>query len=125
VKCVLIPGYSKTFSQLHWYRAGLRAALGPGYLCSVALGYGLDDRGFESREGLGIFLFTTAFRMALGTTQPPIQCVLGSLSVGIKGQRREADHSPLSSAEVKNAWKSHGVKSELKSLFGTPLEHPP
>jgi len=24
-------------------------------------GYGLDDRGFESRQGLGIFLFTTAF----------------------------------------------------------------
>jgi hypothetical protein len=33
----------------------------------------LDDRGFDSRQGLGIFLFTTASRSALGSTQPPIQ----------------------------------------------------
>jgi hypothetical protein len=25
----------------------------------MALGYGLDDRGIEFRQGLGIFLFTT------------------------------------------------------------------
>jgi hypothetical protein len=50
----------------------------------IALGYGLDDRGFESREGLGIFLFTTASRLALGTTQPPIQWVPGALSLGVK-----------------------------------------
>jgi hypothetical protein len=31
----------------------------PGWSCSIALGYGLDDRGFESRQRLGIFLFTT------------------------------------------------------------------
>jgi hypothetical protein len=35
------------------------------YLCTTAgagigLGYELDNRGFESRQGLGIFLFTTA-----------------------------------------------------------------
>jgi hypothetical protein len=30
--------------------------------------YGLDDRGFKSRQELGIFLFTTAFRPALGPT---------------------------------------------------------
>jgi hypothetical protein len=29
--------------------------------------------GFDSRQGLGIFLFTTASRTALGPTQPPIQ----------------------------------------------------
>jgi hypothetical protein len=28
----------------------------------MALRYGLDDRGFESRQRLGIFLFTTASR---------------------------------------------------------------
>jgi hypothetical protein len=38
----------------------------------IALGYGLDDRGFEFWQGLGIFLFTTASRQALGPTQPPI-----------------------------------------------------
>jgi hypothetical protein len=32
----------------------------------IALGYELDDRGFESRQGLGIFLFTIVSRQALG-----------------------------------------------------------
>jgi hypothetical protein len=37
-----------------------------GYFSGIALGCGLDDRGFESRQGLGIFLFTTALsRLAL------------------------------------------------------------
>jgi hypothetical protein len=57
--------------------------------------------GFDSRRGLGIFLFTTASRMALGPTQPPIQWVPGALSLGVKRPGREADHSSPSSAEVK------------------------
>jgi hypothetical protein len=44
-----------------------------------ALGYELDDRGFESRQGLGIFLFTSASRPVLGPTQPPIQWLPGAL----------------------------------------------
>jgi hypothetical protein len=40
-------------------------------------------------------------RMALGPTQPPIQCVPGAPSLGVKQLGREADHSPPSSAEVK------------------------
>jgi hypothetical protein len=44
-----------------------------------------------------------ATRTALGPTQPPIQWVAGALSLGVKQPGREADHSPLSSAEVKNA----------------------
>jgi hypothetical protein len=57
--------------------------------------------GFDSRRGLGIFLFTTASRPALGPTQ--IQWIPGALSLGVKRPRREADHLPPSSAEVKNA----------------------
>jgi hypothetical protein len=49
-------------------------------------------------------LFTTASRPALGPTQPPIQWVPRALSLGIKRPKREADHSPPSSAEVRNAW---------------------
>jgi hypothetical protein len=66
--------------------------------------FGLGDSGFESWQGLAIFLFTTASRPALGPTQPPIQWVSGILSLGVKRPGREADHSPPSSAEVKNAW---------------------
>jgi hypothetical protein len=62
------------------------------------------DQGFESRQELGIFLFTTASGTALGLTQPPIQWVRGALSLGVKQSGREADHSPSPSAEVKNAW---------------------
>jgi hypothetical protein len=39
--------------------------------------------------------------MALGPPQPPIQRVLGALSLGVKRSRREADHSLPSSVEVK------------------------
>jgi hypothetical protein len=46
----------------------------------------------------GFFLFTIASRPVLGPTQPPIQWVPGVQRTG-----RESDHSPPSSAEVKNA----------------------
>jgi hypothetical protein len=44
--------------------------------------------------------FTTASRTALEPTQPPIQWIPGALSLGLKRPRREADHSPPSSAKV-------------------------
>jgi len=40
----------------------------------------------------------------LGPTQPPMQRVPRALSLGVKRPGREADLSPPSSAEVKNAW---------------------
>jgi hypothetical protein len=60
--------------------------------------------GFHSQWGLGIFLFTTTSRMALGPTQPPIQWVLQVLSLEVKWLGHEADQLPLSSAKVNNAW---------------------
>jgi hypothetical protein len=48
------------------------------------------------------FFFSTASRLALVPTKPPIQLVLGPLPLELKQQRREGDHSPLSSAEVRN-----------------------
>jgi hypothetical protein len=68
------------------------------------MGYGLDDRGFESRQGMGIFPFTTASRPALGPAQSPIQWIPGDLSLGVRRPGSEADHSPPSSAKFKNAW---------------------
>jgi hypothetical protein len=60
--------------------------------------------GFDSRRELRIFLFATVSRTALEPTQPPNQWVPGYLSLGVKRPGRKADHSPPSSAEVKNAW---------------------
>jgi hypothetical protein len=68
------------------------------------MGWTIGVLGFESRRRLGIFLFTTTSLTALGPTQPPVQGVPGALSLGVKWPGREADHSLLSSAEVKNAW---------------------
>jgi hypothetical protein len=59
---------------------------------------------FDSRRGLGTFLFTTASRTALRCTQPPIQWVPGALFLGVQRPTREANHSLPPSAEVKNAW---------------------
>jgi hypothetical protein len=56
---------------------------------------------FESRQGLGIFPFTTVSRPALGPTQHLIQWVPGAFSLGMKWPRREANHSLPSSVEVK------------------------
>jgi hypothetical protein len=52
----------------------------------IALGYELDDWGSRVRfpAGAGNFLFTTASRMALVPTEPPIQWVPGALSLGVK-----------------------------------------
>jgi len=41
-------------------------------------------------------------RLALGSIQPPIQWVPGSLSLGVKWPGLEADNSPPYSAKVKN-----------------------
>jgi hypothetical protein len=75
-------------------------------LVCIALGYGLDDphSGIRFPAGAGIFLFITASGTAVVSTQPPIQWIPGALSLGVKRPVRQADHSPPSSAEVKNTW---------------------
>jgi hypothetical protein len=79
--------------------------------------------GFDFRRGLGIFLFITASRTALGPAQPPVKWVPRTLSLGVKWPVREADHSPPYSAEVNNALHSpirlHGVVYSLS--IGTTL----
>jgi hypothetical protein len=60
--------------------------------------------GFKSRQDTeGIFLFATESRPVLRPNRSPSQWVPGSLTPGIKRPGSEADHSPTSSAEVKNA----------------------
>jgi hypothetical protein len=67
----------------------------------LAKGWTMVVLGFDSRQRLGIFLFTIAFRTALGPTQPPVQWVPGALSLGVKRPGRKNEHSPPSSAEDK------------------------
>jgi hypothetical protein len=60
--------------------------------------------GFDSQQRHRIFLFATISTLALRPTQPSIQWILRALSLRVKGPGHEADHTPLSSIEVKNAW---------------------
>jgi len=62
--------------------------------------------------GLGIFLFSTPSRPALGPTKSAIQWVPGALSLGVKRPGREADQSSPSSAEVKEC---------VELYFHTPI----
>jgi hypothetical protein len=86
------------------------------------MGWTIGVLGFDSRRGLGIFLFTIASRTALGPTQPPIQWVPGALSRGIKRPGREADHSPPSSAEVKE-WVELYLHSPNTPTWRAQLKH--
>jgi hypothetical protein len=79
--------------------------------------------GFDSRRGLGIFLFTTACRTALGPTKPPIQWLPGALSLGVERPGREADHSPLSSAEVKERMELYIHSPNMPSWHGAQKNH--
>jgi hypothetical protein len=71
--------------------------------------------------------------MALGPTQPPIQWVPGALSLRVKRLGRKADHSPPSSAEVKECvelylrspntppWRCAQLKHRDNFTFMNPL----
>jgi hypothetical protein len=91
----------------------------PAQLGGIALSYGLDDLGFETRQWLGIFSFIPKPRPALGPTQPPIQWIPAALSLGVKRPRREAHHSPPPSVDVKKEL-SH-TSTSLIRLHGVVL----
>jgi hypothetical protein len=57
-------------------------------------------------------------RTTLGPTQPPIQWVPGTLSLGIKQPEREADHSPPSITEVKECVELYLHSPNTLSLRG-------
>jgi hypothetical protein len=88
------------------------------------MGWTVGVLGFDSRRGLGIVLFTTASRTALWPAQPPIQWVPEALSLGVKRPRREADHSPPSSAEVKECAELYLHSPNTPSWRGAQLKNP-
>jgi hypothetical protein len=79
--------------------------------------------GFDSRRGLGISVFTTASRTALGPTKPPIQLVQGCLSLGVKWPGRGTDHSSPSSAEVKEWVELYLYSPKTPSWRDAQLKH--
>jgi hypothetical protein len=69
---------------------------------SIVCDYRVDNWGSIPDTGRGIFSLTSASRTALGCTQHPVQWVLeGSFPGGKVRLKRDTDHSPPSSAEVK------------------------
>jgi hypothetical protein len=78
--------------------------------------------GVKFPAGAVEFLFPTVSGPALEPTQLPIQWVSGvALSPGVKRPGRDADHSPPSSAKVKNAWR-YTSTSPIR-LHGVVLSH--
>jgi hypothetical protein len=90
-----------------WHSAGLRT----------------EWSGVRDPAGAGNFLLTIASRPALGPIQHPIQCVPWTLSLGVKWPVREADHSPPSSAEVKEWMELYLHSPNTPSWRGAQLKH--
>jgi hypothetical protein len=68
------------------------------------MGWKIEKSQFNSQLGQGIFYVSKISRPTLPSTQPPIQRTLEALFPGVKRPGHEADHSPPSSAEIKNEW---------------------
>jgi hypothetical protein len=91
----------------------------------LATGWKIGVLGFDFRRGLRIFLFTTASRTALGPTQPPIQGVIGAISLGVKRPRSKNEWNYISTLSVS----LHGVVLSVKRkhrdnfTFTLPLEY--
>jgi hypothetical protein len=73
---------------------------------SIVIGPWARWPGFKSWQGQDFSLMRNV-QSVLGPTQPPIQWVPVALSLGLKRQGREADHTRVSSAEVKNGGAIH------------------
>jgi hypothetical protein len=87
-----------------------------------ATGWTIGVLGFDSWKGLETFIFTTASRTALGFTQPPIQLVPGTLSLGVKHLGREADRSFPCSAEIKECGELYLHSPNTPSWCGAQLK---
>jgi hypothetical protein len=87
---------------------------GRGSSVGIATAYGR-----RSIPGRGKRYVSTPQLPALKPTQLPIKWVLGALSPGVNQPGREADHAPLTIAEVKNGGAipplQHGIVLNLLS----------
>ena len=65
----------------------------------------MGDPGFESQQGQEIYLFSKTVQTGSRAQRASYSRGTGVFSRVVKRPRREVDHSPPSSAEVKNEWR--------------------
>jgi hypothetical protein len=72
----------------------------------ITVGYGLDDRSSRVRFLVGAGNFSLHHRVRNGSEAHPVSYPIGTRGCCLGGESAgcEADHSPPSSAEVKNVW---------------------
>jgi hypothetical protein len=79
----------------------------PGSSVSIVSGYGLDDRVIEVRSPAGAKDFSSSLCVQTGSEAHPASCTMGTggpFPGGKARSGRDADHWPLSSAEVVREW---------------------
>jgi hypothetical protein len=69
---------------------------------SIAMGIRTRRPGFDSRQTQELFLYSTAFRTALGPTPSLIKWEPGAFCPRVNRPGRESNYSPPFSAELKN-----------------------
>jgi len=82
------------------------------------MGWIIRVHGFDSQQGLEIFLFTTVSRPTMRPTQTPIQWIMGALFLGVQWPGHETDHSLPPMAEVKKAWSYTSTHLNVSSWHG-------
>jgi hypothetical protein len=76
----------------------------PGSSGGIVSDYGLDDRAIEVQSPVGTKDFSSILCVQTGSGAHPASCAMGTggpFPGGKARPGRDADHSPLSSAEVK------------------------
>jgi hypothetical protein len=97
----------------------------PGYISQYSNWLWAGRLGFDSQGGLGIFPSDTTSRPALRPTQPPIQWVLGSLSLGAKRPSVKLTIHLHLVPRLKNVWSYtsthpiylHGMVLSVQGLY--------
>jgi hypothetical protein len=69
-----------------------------------SLGYGMNDRRFESRQRLGIFFLPHSVQSGSGVHPASYPMGTRDSFPGVNRTGCEPYHSPTSSAKIKNAW---------------------
>jgi hypothetical protein len=90
----------------------------------IALGYVLDDRGSRVRFSAGAGNFSLHHRVQNGSVAHPASYPRDKrvFSLGVKRPGREADHSPPSSAEVKECVELYNHSPNKPSWRGAQLK---